>query len=76
MLFLSGNIARLFLVGFLSGYIFYDMTHYYIHHESPKSGHFYEMKSYHNKHHYKRLNMGFGITSKFWDYVYGTQIDE
>ena len=72
---ITGNIMRLFMGGFLIGYIIYDMTHYYIHHGSPKSGHFYEMKTYHNKHHYKKSYKGYGISSKFWDYVYGTQID-
>lgn len=68
-------MARIFIAGFLLGYIAYDMTHYYIHHGNPKSGYFLGMKAYHNKHHYKRAYKGYGISSKFWDYVYGTVID-
>ena len=74
--FLAGNFARLFLAGFLVGYVGYDLIHYYIHHGAPKSGHFSEMKTYHNKHHYKVAYKGYGITSKFWDQVYGTEILE
>lgn len=74
--FLAGNFARLYLAGFLCGYVCYDLTHYYIHHGSPRSGHFSEMKTYHNKHHYKVAYAGYGITSKFWDYVWGTEIPE
>lgn len=73
---LGGNLARIFLCGVVFGYICYDMTHYYIHHGSPQSGHFLSMKSYHNKHHYKNGQKGFGITNKLWDYVYGTAIED
>ncbi|KAI1711123.1 nucleolar RNA-binding protein, nop10p family domain-containing protein [Ditylenchus destructor] len=47
--------------GKLFGYICYDMTHYYLHHGSPKphSGmHF--RKVYHHNHHFKDFDLGFG----------------
>ncbi|KAJ8545288.1 hypothetical protein K7X08_017871 [Anisodus acutangulus] len=58
--------------GGLLGYVMYDVTHYYLHHgkptiEVPKS-----LKKYHLNHHFRIQNKGFGITSSFWDKVFGT----
>jgi len=68
-----GNLGRLIGVGFIIGYLSYDMTHIYIHHCTPFIGHLKEMKKYHNKHHYVDGDKGFGITSKIWDKVFGTE---
>lgn len=69
-----GNLGRILGAGVVVGYICYDMTHIYIHHRNPGSGHFKEMKSYHNKHHYVDGDNGYGITTKFWDKVFRTEI--
>ncbi len=71
-LIVPGNLGRIIFAGILLGYVGYDLTHYYIHHGSPDNTHFKEMKSHHNKHHYRNGNLGFGITTKLWDYVYRT----
>jgi len=59
--------------GGLLGYVGYDLTHYYLHH-SGKSwlSYFVDLKSYHLAHHYKQHRLGYGITSKLWDHVFGT----
>jgi len=69
-----GNLGRVVGVGFIIGYMCYDMTHIYIHHCTPFVEHLKEMKRYHNKHHYVDGNKGFGITSKVWDKVFGTEL--
>lgn len=69
-----GNLGRLLFAGFGIGYICYDMTHYFIHHGTPKMEHFKEMKKYHHKHHYVDGDKGYGITSKFWDRVFNTEL--
>jgi len=57
------------------GYVVYDLLHFYLHHGSPKEGsHFYYMKRYHNWHHFTHYDTGFGITSSFWDRIFGTEI--
>jgi len=71
---LPGNLGRIVGTGVAVGYICYDMTHIYIHHCSPFIGHLKEMKRYHNKHHYVDGNRGYGITSKIWDKVFGTEL--
>lgn len=53
------------------GYVLYDLTHYFIHHKQlPKF--MKTIKIWHLDHHYKDFQRGFGVTSPFWDYVFGT----
>ena len=33
-----------------------------------------DLKSYHMDHHYKDAENGFGVTSRFWDRVFGTEL--
>ncbi|KAG0042651.1 fatty acid alpha-hydroxylase [Gryganskiella cystojenkinii] len=60
--------------GLFFGYVLYDLTHYYLHHAKPFKFHFKEMKTYHLKHHYANFEGGYGITSKVWDKVFGTEL--
>ncbi|GJJ70992.1 4-hydroxysphinganine ceramide fatty acyl 2-hydroxylase [Entomortierella parvispora] len=60
--------------GLFFGYVLYDMCHYYLHHARPFKFHFKEMKTYHLKHHYGDYEGGYGITSKVWDKVFGTEL--
>jgi 4-hydroxysphinganine ceramide fatty acyl 2-hydroxylase len=34
-----------------------------------------ELKKYHLKHHFADYENGFGVTSRFWDWVFGTQLE-
>lgn len=61
-----------FFVGFLCGYLFYDMTHYAIHHYNFKSKFWLDLKQHHMRHHYLDAHNGFGVSSKFWDLVFRT----
>ncbi|XP_047330976.1 dihydroceramide fatty acyl 2-hydroxylase FAH1-like [Impatiens glandulifera] len=59
--------------GLLLGYVKYDCTHYFLHHSKPgKLGLQSELKTYHMNHHFRIQDMGFGVTSSFWDKVFGT----
>jgi len=66
-----GRVAT--FAGGLFGYICYDMTHYFLHH-SKLPPYFQELKSYHLQHHFLDYQLGFGVTSKFWDRMFGTQL--
>ncbi|KAF2828137.1 Inositolphosphorylceramide-B hydroxylase [Ophiobolus disseminans] len=60
--------------GGVFGYTIYDMTHYFLHHQKLPA--FYqELKKYHLKHHFADYQNGFGVTSRFWDWVFGTELD-
>jgi 4-hydroxysphinganine ceramide fatty acyl 2-hydroxylase len=42
-----------------TGYVAYDLLHFYLHHGSPEEGsHFYYMKRYHNQHHFTHYETG------------------
>ena len=61
-----------FFAGFIIGYLFYDMTHYAIHHFNLKSKFWLELKNHHMIHHYKDPENGYGVSSKFWDLIFRT----
>jgi len=60
--------------GGIFGYVCYDCTHYFLHHKKLPAW-VQELKKYHLAHHYQNFELGFGVTSKFWDYVWGTQLE-
>lgn len=62
-----------FAGGFM-GYIMYDCTHYILHH-AKLPDYFQQLKKYHLEHHYKNYELGFGVTSWFWDKVFGTYLE-
>ncbi|KAL1513737.1 hypothetical protein ABEB36_003107 [Hypothenemus hampei] len=65
----------LIFAGALTGYLTYDMIHYYLHYGSPKeTSYFYELKRYHNQHHFAHHDLGFGISSVIWDKIFGTAV--
>ncbi|KAK7206277.1 hypothetical protein BZA70DRAFT_266597 [Myxozyma melibiosi] len=66
-------IALAIFCGGIFGYICYDCTHYFLHHASLPS-YLKSVKTYHMEHHYKNYELGFGVTSKFWDVVFGTEL--
>ncbi|KAI5954961.1 SCS7 [Candida jiufengensis] len=67
-------IACVGFAGGTLGYIMYDVTHYVLHHTKLPSF-LQELKTYHLEHHYKNYEMGFGVTSRFWDVIFNTEID-
>ncbi|HVU00858.1 MAG TPA: sterol desaturase family protein [Polyangiaceae bacterium] len=81
MFFIFYGMFRLFVgptyiwgfhAGFTVGYATYDLTHYYIHHYNPKSKYGLTLKKHHMLHHFKDHDSRFGVSSRFWDRVFGT----
>jgi sterol desaturase/sphingolipid hydroxylase (fatty acid hydroxylase superfamily) len=61
-----------FGAGFLAGYLFYDMMHYYLHHHRPTSALGRKLRELHMRHHFQDDTTGFGISAPYWDTVFGT----
>eukprot|EP01134_Creolimax_fragrantissima_P004721 CFRG4721T1 len=74
MAFLPEVLVWAVASGGVFGYVLYDMCHYFMHHGRPHWEYLREMKTYHLNHHYKDWDLGFGITTKFWDQVFGTEL--
>ena len=61
-----------FMAGFLTGYLFYDITHYAVHHFNMHNKFWLAIKNHHMKHHYQDPAKGFGVSSPLWDKIIGT----
>ncbi|KAK9895356.1 fatty acid-2 hydroxylase [Cystobasidium minutum MCA 4210] len=61
------------IAGSYAMYICYDCMHYALHHTKMPQ-YMKQMKVYHLQHHWKNYELGFGVTSKLWDYVFNTEL--
>jgi len=61
-----------FFAGFIAGYLFYDISHYAIHHFNMHSKFWLTIKNHHMLHHYQDEYKGYGVSSPFWDYIFRT----
>jgi len=59
-------------VGFFAGYLAYDMTHYYVHHRTPRGPIGRKLRELHMRHHFQDDTAGFGVSAPWWDHVFGT----
>ncbi|KAM5351919.1 hypothetical protein ACJ41O_004642 [Fusarium nematophilum] len=69
----SWHAATAAYCGGVFGYICYDLTHYFLHHQNLPLW-YKELKKYHLAHHFLDYELGFGVTSKFWDTIFGTEL--
>jgi dihydroceramide fatty acyl 2-hydroxylase len=58
--------------GFLAGYLIYDMTHYHVHHHTPRTRAGRRLRELHMRHHFQDDTRGFGVSAPWWDLVFGT----
>jgi len=58
--------------GFFAGYLVYDMTHYAVHHRSPKGPIGRTLRELHMRHHFEDEHAGFGVSAPWWDVVFRT----
>jgi 4-hydroxysphinganine ceramide fatty acyl 2-hydroxylase len=73
---LGNTYVSPFMAGFLTGYLFYDMTHYAVHHFNMHNKFWLAIKNHHMKHHYQDSKSGFGVSSPIWDKIIGTDFPE
>lgn len=72
---LLGNNVFVFFPGFILGYLFYASMHYAIHAWPPPFKWLKPIWRNHHLHHYKNDKKGFGVSTLFWDKVFGTAFD-
>ena len=56
----------------MTGYLVYDMTHYYLHHFSPRGPLGRMLRELHMRHHFQDETRGFGISAPYWDAIFRT----
>mgnify|MGYP005839409645 CR=1 FL=1 len=66
-----GSYAYIFLPGFLTGYLLYAFIHYGTHKFTPPKL-LKPLWRHHALHHYKYPDKAFGISTQFWDRIFGT----
>ncbi|KAL8768759.1 MAG: hypothetical protein Q9209_005047 [Squamulea sp. 1 TL-2023] len=67
-------VATAVFCGGIFGYVCYDCTHYFLHHKKIPTAYHRALRSYHIAHHWNDTENGFGVTSRFWDRVFGTEL--
>ncbi len=75
-LMLSEGALYAFFAAFLSGYLFYDMSHYALHHSNFKSAFWLNLKKHHLLHHYSDATKGYGVSSSIWDKVFKSDFNK
>ncbi|CAI4211557.1 unnamed protein product [Parascedosporium putredinis] len=73
LFFYSWHVATTVYCGGIFGYVCYDLTHYFLHHQNLPLW-YKGLKKYHLEHHFLDYELGFGVTSKFWDTIFGTEL--
>jgi sterol desaturase/sphingolipid hydroxylase (fatty acid hydroxylase superfamily) len=71
---LLGQYAYTFHAGFTAGYIFYDLSHYYMHHGRPRFEWLRKLRTHHLVHHSPKraIEQKFGVSTTLWDHVFRT----
>ena len=67
---LPTNYVWGFFPAFILGYLFYDISHYAIHHFNFKGNIWKKIKQHHMLHHYQDPAKGYGVSSPLWDKIF------
>jgi sterol desaturase/sphingolipid hydroxylase (fatty acid hydroxylase superfamily) len=72
---ISGNAfdAAAVMTGIWTGFLYYEAVHYRVHFSLSPSGLIGWQRRAHFYHHFTNNKKCFGVTSPFWDYVFGTR---
>jgi dihydroceramide fatty acyl 2-hydroxylase len=68
----GGRYAPALGAGFFTGYLIYDMIHYYVHHFRPRGRVGRLLRERHMRHHFQDDTRSFGISAPYWDEVFRT----
>jgi dihydroceramide fatty acyl 2-hydroxylase len=71
-LLLGAHLHPPFFAGLVGGYVWYDLTHYYLHHGVPTSRLGKWLRRYHLVHHFSTPEIRYGITTPLWDLLFST----
>jgi sterol desaturase/sphingolipid hydroxylase (fatty acid hydroxylase superfamily) len=66
----------IFFGGIAAGFAGYEMVHYRIHFARPACALEERLRARHLAHHFREPDAIFGVTTRLWDVVFGTEPDE
>ena len=58
-----GQLEHGWFAGLVAGYVWYDLTHYYLHHAAPTTPAGKWLRKYHLVHHFQTPDRRYGITT-------------
>jgi len=62
------------MLGFMSGYVLYDLTHYACHHYPMRGRIGRVIKRHHMRHHFISGGGNYAVTAIFWDWIFDTRL--
>ena len=71
-LFTTIHTAIAFVLGYLMMYTLYEATHARFHRKEPIAKPFIILRKHHFYHHFHNPKTNHGVTTRFWDRVFGT----
>lgn len=72
ILFLSFIHSFAYVVGLIGMYCLYENTHFRYHSSEPLVQPFIILRKHHFYHHFHNPNVNHGVTTRFWDRIFGT----
>lgn len=74
MLSLFGPMGSWLFLGFMTGYVIYDLLHYACHQRPMKGPLLRKFRNHHLRHHYSRKHGNYAITGLIWDSLFHTSL--
>lgn len=74
LLFTDIEFATAYLTGFIGMYGLYEVTHLRYHKTEPIWMPFIVLRKHHFYHHFHNPYCNYGVTTRFWDRVFGTYV--
>jgi sterol desaturase/sphingolipid hydroxylase (fatty acid hydroxylase superfamily) len=71
---LLGDAGTWAFLGFMLGYVMYDLTHFACHQLPMRSGLARAIKRHHMRHHHIDENANYAVTFLFWDRIFGSHL--
>lgn len=68
----GGMAAAAFVTGVVAGFARYEWLHWRLHFREPRSARERLLRSHHLAHHFYNPRAYFGVTTRFWDRIFGT----
>ncbi|MCO4793373.1 MAG: sterol desaturase family protein [Bacteriovoracaceae bacterium] len=74
LLVVSWQVSLTFSFAFLVSYLFYEKVHKDLHVKEPKTRFGKALRKHHFYHHFTDPSVNHGVTTVFWDIVFGTYV--
>ena len=71
----GATVGAPLVIGIFAGFVRYEYIHWRIHFREPRNARERIRRCHHLAHHFRDYRSYFGVTTRFWDHVFGTIAD-